>query len=504
VRSKGYYTGNRKVALRSPHEELWFGRFQAGAGSRVNNADVIVIGSGQGGVPLAAELASRGKRVVLFERGKLGGSCINYGCTPSKAFLAAAHSAGRARRAQRLGIDVTVSVDFPRVMERVRSIVWSFGGGTHRRLAEAGVEVIHAEAAFTGERIVSGAGIEVTAPVVVINTGTSAAIPDIAGLADTPCLTNATFFNQTMPARRFLVIGGGYIGLELGQGMARCGSEVHVFHHSERVINNEEPEVSALLQESLVEDGIELHLNARTSAVSYAAGVFTVKLEDGSNVEGDQLLVATGRTPNTAGLHAEASGIALDKRGYVAIDAQFRTSCAGVYSIGDVSGQPAFTHVSWEDHRRLLSILDGSNRTRDDRPLGYAMYTEPQLGRVGLTYEQACARGINARRATVHLDSVARAIEWGEERGFHRIVIDADTDKIVGATLVGYEAAELVHILLAHIRCGSTWHVLDESVHIHPTYAEALPGLARLFALQPTEGELGGFASATISGMQNT
>jgi pyruvate/2-oxoglutarate dehydrogenase complex dihydrolipoamide dehydrogenase (E3) component len=455
----------------------------------MKDADAIVIGSGQGGVPLAAELASRGRHVVLFERDKLGGSCVNYGCTPSKAFLAAAHSAGRARRARALGVHAQVSVDFTRVMERVRSIVASFNDGTHRRLTEYGVEVIHAEAAFTGERVVSGGGVDVTAPLIVINTGTSAAIPPIEGLADTPCLTNTSFFAQTESPRRFLVIGGGYIGLELGQGMARSGSEVHIVHRSDRLLNNEEREVSALLQDSLLEDGVKLHLNAQTQAVSYDGSVFAVKLADGECIEGERLLVAVGRTPNTAGLHAEASGIALDTRGYVTVDDQFRTSCNGIYAIGDVSGQPAFTHVSWEDYRRLAAILNGGARTRNDRPLGYAVYTEPQVGRVGLTFEQACARGINARMKTIHLDSVARAIEWGEERGFYRLVIDADSEKIIGATLVGYEAAELVHVLIAHIQRGSTWHALDDSVHIHPTYAEALPGLARLFTAKPLEDE---------------
>jgi pyruvate/2-oxoglutarate dehydrogenase complex dihydrolipoamide dehydrogenase (E3) component len=448
----------------------------------LRSVDLIVIGSGQGGVPLATTLASRGKRVVLFERGEVGGSCINYGCTPSKSFLAAAHSAGRARRAQSLGVRATVDVDFPFVMERLRSIVRSFREGTHRRLINAGVEIIAAEATFSGERIVSGGGVDVTAPIIVIDTGTSAAIPDIAGLGDTPCLTNKTFFNQTVLPPRFLVIGGGYIGLELGQGMARAGSAVQIVHHSDRVLNTEEPEVSALLQDSLREDGITLRLNAEPRAVSYVNGVFTVTLGDGSVLEGEQLLVATGRKPNTEALHAQASGIALDKRGYVVVDSHFRTSCEGVYAIADVSGQPAFTHVSWEDHRRLLAILDGGDRTRDDRVLGYAVFTEPQVGRVGMTYQQARDRGINARYATVQLDQIARAIEWGEERGFYRLVIDADTDKIIGATLVGYESAELVHVLIAHIQCGSTWHVLDQSVHIHPTYAEGLPGLARMFA----------------------
>jgi dihydrolipoamide dehydrogenase len=448
----------------------------------MKNVDVIVIGSGQGGVPLAVELSNRGKRVVLFERNAIGGSCINYGCTPSKAFLAAAHSAGRARRARNVGVNATVDVDFPFVMNRLRGIVSSFREGAQRRLAEAGVEVIRGEAAFTGERIVSGDGIDVTAPLIVINTGTSPAIPNVSGLADTPCLTNTTFFAQTALPKRFLVLGGGYVGLELGQGMARVGSSVHIFQRSDRILNTEEADVSALLNESLNEDGINLHLNAQPSSATFTNGLFALELADGTRFEGDQLLVATGRTPNTSPLQVQRSGIALDHRGYINVDEKFRTSCEGVYAIGDVSGQPAFTHVSWEDHRRLLSILDGGDRTRNDRVLGYAVYTEPQVGRAGFTYEQACARGINARSEQLPLSSVARAIEWGQERGFYRMVIDGDTDKIVGATLVGYEAAELVHVFIAHMQSGSTWHTLDESVHIHPTYCEAFPSLARMFA----------------------
>jgi pyruvate/2-oxoglutarate dehydrogenase complex dihydrolipoamide dehydrogenase (E3) component len=448
----------------------------------VRNADVIIIGSGQGGVPLAIEFSKRGQRVVLFERDSLGGSCINYGCTPSKAFLAAAHCAGRARRAESIGVLARAQVDFPFVMKRIKDIVNSFREGARRRLAQAGVEVIRAEAAFTGERVVTADGVVVSAPLVVINTGTSPAIPKVVGLAEAPYLTNMTFFSQTALPERFLVLGGGYVGLELGQGMARAGSSVRIIHRSDRILNSEEADVGALLRESLEEDGVSLHLNASPSSVTFANGTFTVTLKDAARFDAEQLLVATGRTPNTGRLRAERSGIALDGRGYVSADAQFRTSCEGVYAIGDVSGQPAFTHVSWEDHRRLLAILDGGSRTRDDRLLGYAVYTEPQVGRAGLTYEQACAQGIKARTRQVPCSSVARAIEWGEERGFYRMVVDDDTDKIIGATLVGYEAAELVHVFIAHMQSGSTWRTLDESVHIHPTYAEAFPGLARLFA----------------------
>jgi pyruvate/2-oxoglutarate dehydrogenase complex dihydrolipoamide dehydrogenase (E3) component len=447
----------------------------------MKSADAIIIGSGQGGVPLAVDIAKRGQRVVMFERGDVGGSCVNYGCTPSKAFLAAAHAAGRARRAQSLGVHATVDVDFPFVMNRLRGIVKQFRDGDERRLRDAGVELIRGEATFTGKRVVSGGGAEVTAPLVVIDTGTSPAIPDVPGLADTPCLTNTTFFAQATLPKRLLVLGGGYIGLELGQGMARAGSSVQIFHDHKRLLNNEEADVSALLQESLGDDGIAIHLDVHPSRASFANGIFTLELSDGRRFSGEQLLVAAGRTPNTAALNAQASGIELNDRGYVKIDQQFRTTCEGVYAIGDVAGQPAFTHVSWEDYRRLTDILAGGSRTRDDRVLGYAVYTEPQVGRAGLTYQQACDKKIDARSEEVPLTSVARAIEWGQERGFYRMVVDNATGKIVGATLVGYEAAELVHVFIAHMQAGSTWHTLDESVHIHPTYAEAFPGLARMF-----------------------
>ena len=447
----------------------------------MKQADAIVIGSGQGGVPLAVELAKTGRHVVLFERDELGGSCVNYGCTPSKTFLAAAHTAGRARQAKNIGVRATADVDFPFVMKRLRDIRQSFRDELKKRLSGAGVEVVRGEASFTGRRIVTGGNAEVTAPVVVINTGTSASIPKVAGLAQTPYLTNKSFFDQTELPKRFLVLGGGYVGLELGQGMARAGSKVTILHNADRVLNNEEADVSDVLHEALREDGIDLQFNANATSVSFAGGVFTVELEDGRHFDADCFLVAAGRTPNTAALSCERSGVDLDRRGFVKIDERFRTSCEGVYAIADASGQPAFTHVSWEDHRRMLDILNGGKRTRDDRVLGYAVYTEPQVGRAGLTYDEALRKGIRARSERIPLGDVARAIEWGQERGFYRMVIDADTDKIVGATLVGYEAAEIVHVFIAHMQSGSTWKTLDESVHIHPTYCEGLPTLARLF-----------------------
>ncbi|MBW4428885.1 MAG: FAD-dependent oxidoreductase [Nostoc desertorum CM1-VF14] len=446
----------------------------------METADVIVIGSGQGGIPLAADFASSGRKVVLFERDALGGSCINYGCTPSKAFLAAAHAAGRARQAKKLGIYTEVEVDFPAVMERARGIRNSFNQGIHKRLDDAGVKIVCAEASFVGERTVKGGDVTVQAPMVILNTGTSSLIPDIPGLAGTPYLTNRNFFDLKALPPRLLVIGAGYIGLELGQGLARLGSQTHLIVRGDRVLNREEADVSKVLAEALKEDGIKLHFGVNVNQVAHDNDLFRLTLSSGEPLQGEALLVVIGRKPNTGALNAANSGIELDEQGFIKINDQFQTTCSGVYAIGDAAKQPAFTHVSWEDYRRLKAILCGEKRTRSDRVLGYAIYTEPQVGRVGMTLEQAQKHGINARAVTLPMSQIARAIEWGHDLGFYRMVIDSDTDKILGATLVGYETAELVHVFLDLIEAGATWQLLERSVHIHPTYGEALPSLARL------------------------
>jgi dihydrolipoamide dehydrogenase len=221
-------------------------------------------------------------------------------------------------------------------------------------------------------------------------------------------------------------------------------------------------------------------LNAEAEEVAYNDGVFTLTLSNGDKLDGEALLVAVGRTPNTKALKPEAGGIKVDRQGHIKVDEHFRTNVDGVYAIGDVTGQPAFTHVSWEDYRRLRAILNGQERRQGDRVLGYAFFTEPQVGRAGLTLAAAKEQGYQARAVTMPLDHVARAIETGHELGFYRMVIDEETDKILGATLVGPETAELVHVFIALMEAGSTWQVLERSVHIHPAYAEALPSLARM------------------------
>lgn len=445
----------------------------------MERVDVIVIGSGQGGVPFAVDRAKRGERVVLFDRDRLGGSCVNYGCTPSKAFLAAAHTAGRARHGKELGVRGDVSVDFAATMDRVRAVRGEWLDGVEKKVANAKIRVVRAEASFSGEREVTAGGERFEAPLILIDTGTSPIVPHVPGLAGTPYMTNHDFFDQRVLPKRLIVMGGGYIGLELGQGMARCGSEVHIIDSNARVLAREEPDASEALAQGLIADGMSLHLGRTVVDVRYD-GAFDMKLDDGSSLQADALLVAVGRRPNTEALAPERSNIALDKRGNIGIDARFATSCDGVYAIGDVAGQPAFTHVSWEDHRRLEDILAGGTRTRDDRVLAYSTYTEPQVARVGMTADEARKTGRDVRAVTLPITEVARAVEWGQSLGFFRLVVDKQSDKILGATLVGYETAELIHVILAHMEAGSSWRVLERSVHVHPTYAEGLPSLARL------------------------
>jgi pyruvate/2-oxoglutarate dehydrogenase complex dihydrolipoamide dehydrogenase (E3) component len=448
----------------------------------MERVDVVIIGSGQGGVPLASDWAGEGKKVVLFERSRMGGSCVNWGCTPSKAFLGAAHAAGRVRDAERLGIHANIQVDFPGVMNRVRGVRDSFTESSQTRLARAGVRVVRAEASFTPEGDVTGGEEVYSAPVIVIDTGSSPLIPPVPGLEGTPYLTDRNFWDLEQLPERTLVLGAGYIGLELGQGLARLGSRVQIIDSGERPLERETPSVGAVLKEALERDGVTFLLKKKAEHVAYSDNLFRVQLQGGETLEGDALLVATGRKPNTDALHAPAAGIDLDKRGMIRVDNHFETSRPGVYAIGESAGQPPFTHVSWEDYRRLWALLHGRERTRDDRVLGYGVFTEPQVGRAGLSLEQAKEKGFKAGEVRMEIKEMARAVEWGHELGFYQMIAEKESGRILGATLVGYEAAELVHLFIDLIEAGATWEVLEGKQFIHPTYAENLPSLARLFA----------------------
>ena len=342
---------------------------------------------------------------------------------------------------------------------------------------------MRAEASFDAPHVLRAGGKTYEADVVVLDTGSRARAPELDGLAGTPFLTNENFFAQKTLPQHLIVLGSGYVGLELGQGAARLDSEVTIVAREERIAGREEPEVSAVLAKSFERDKIRVLTRRQARKVAYDANArtFALTLDDGTELSGDGLLVAVGRAPNIPDGTTGRAGIALDDAGNVRCDDFLQTSVAGHYALGDVAGQPQFTHVSWEDFRRLRAIIGGDRtRTRADRALAYAMYTEPQVGRVGITADQAKKAGIPHRVATLQLaESVARATEWGLEDGFFRLVVDARTENILGATFVGYEAGELIHVIIAHMEAGSTWRVLERSVHIHPTFAEGLPTLAR-------------------------
>jgi dihydrolipoamide dehydrogenase len=451
---------------------------------KAESVDLVVIGSGQGGVPLAADAARAGMRVVLFERGALGGTCVNTGCTPSKAFLATAHNAGRARRAIDVGVFCDVRASGADALARARRIRDEWRSGVVDRLEAAGVEVIRAEASFTGPRVVAGGGREVTAPHIVIDTGAAPVVPPIPGLADVPYLTSDSFFDQTSLPQRLLVIGAGYIGLELGQGSQRLGSAVTIVHTHDRILEREDADAVAAVQRSLERDGVRFVVNASVRDVRQRDGAIEVVLADGTTLTADGLLVATGREPNTKALRLEAAGIACTSRGFIAVDDYLRTASDGVFAIGDVAGQPAFTHVAWEDYRRVSSTIAGTPRRRDDRVLSYATFTEPQLARTGLTEREAVTLGITTRTETLSPGDIARGAEWELTDGSWQMVVDTATEKIVGATLVGYETSEIVHALAFAIQMGATWRDLDAFVAIHPTFSEGLPSLARRFATE--------------------
>ena len=441
--------------------------------------DSIVIGSGQGGVPLAADLAKEGQDVVIFERGLWGGCCLNYGCTPSKMLLASAHAASRAKNAGELGIQADVRVDFPAVMKRINQTTTSWSKSTETRLNDAGVETIHKEAFFVGTRSVSDGEDIFEAEKIIINTGKSPFIPPIEGVENSPYLTYETIWQLKELPKRLIIVGGGYVGCELGQAFAQLGSQVHLIHSHPLPLSRESVDVGSLIKEQLESDGVRFYLENRAEAVDYANGRFAVSLAGGETVEGDSLLIATGRKPNTASLKAEAGAINLDEKGHIIVDKHLKASADGVYAMGDVTGQPAFTHVSWEDYRRLKAILHGEDRTQMDRVLGYSIFTRPQIGRAGLSLSQAREQGYDAEQVELPLKQVARATEVGFTRGFYQMVIDKATDKILGATLASPSAGELIHVFIAHMEAGSTWQVLNQSVHIHPTFAEGLPSLAR-------------------------
>jgi pyruvate/2-oxoglutarate dehydrogenase complex dihydrolipoamide dehydrogenase (E3) component len=444
--------------------------------------DVLILGSGQAGNPLSSDFVKAGRRVALIERAEVAGTCINYGCTPTKTMVASAQRAWQAEHARELGIDVgAVRVNMEQVRARKRKIVEQFRTSSEKRFASGQPELVRGEARFvTPKEIVValkvGGERRMTADTIVINTGDSPTVPKIAGLAGVPYLDNVSLMELDAVPEHLVVLGGGYEAVEFGQMFRRFGSEVTLIERGEHLLSHEDVDISEALEAILREDGLTIETGAKAVRIEGAGGMVTVRLEGGKSISGSHLFVAVGRSPNTKELHLDAAGVETDEHGYVKVDEELRTNVPGIYAVGDVNGGPAFTHVSYDDYRILRDnlITGKGGRKTTDRMTVYVVYMDPQLGRVGMTEAEARQSGRRIKVARMPVASIARATETGESRGLLKAVVDAETEQILGAVILAPEGGELMSMVELAMMGKLRYSALEDAVFAHPAYAESL------------------------------
>lgn len=445
--------------------------------------DSIIIGSGQGGNPLAQQLAGRGEKVALIESGPLGGTCINTGCTPTKTIVASAQIAHYARNAQRWGVHAAdIRVDLPAVLRRKNDIVRQMRSGWEKKVDQPGKpDLIRGRAHFTGMKQLEVSGQTLEGNRVFIDTGASPAIPKIPGLASVPFLTNVSMLELEELPRRLIVLGGGYVGLEFGQMFRRFGSEVTIIQSAEHILPNEDEDVTTELQHCLEAEGVKIDVGAKAIAVRGTQGNIEVDVAAGDlteTISGSHLLVATGRTPNTKDLALDKTGVKTDEKGFIVVNDRLETTAPDIWALGDVNGGPAFTHISYNDFQIVYAnLFEGKDLRTSARILPYAVYTDPTLGRVGVTEKAARREGRRLKIGKVPMTHVARAIERDEMQGFMKLIVDAATDCVLGASILSVEGGELVQILSMLMLADKPYTLLKGAIYIHPTLAEGFFGL---------------------------
>jgi pyruvate/2-oxoglutarate dehydrogenase complex dihydrolipoamide dehydrogenase (E3) component len=444
--------------------------------------DAIVIGTGQAGPSLAARLSREGLETAIIERKLVGGTCVNVGCIPTKTLVASARAAHLARRALDFGVTVDgpITVDMAGVKARKDRIVGESNTGLTQWLEGLEhVSLIRGHARFAGPRTVEVNGERLEAERIFINTGARARVPDLPGLDAVPYLTNSGMMALDFLPEHLLIVGGSYVGLEFAQMYRRFGSEVTVVEMGERLVAKEDADVSEAIHEILVDEGIGVRLNAECIEVGASPGRIRLGLEcaaEPREIDGSHLLVAVGRTPNTDDLGLERAGVETDERGYIRVDERLQTNVAGIWALGEVNGRGAFTHTAYNDYEIVAAnLFDADPRKVTDRILCYGLFIDPPLGRIGLTERQARAsdrRVLIGKRA---MTQVGRAREFGETRGFMKVLVDADTEEVLGAAILGLSGDEVVHSLLDLMYAQGAYTVIARGVHIHPTVAELLP-----------------------------
>lgn len=453
--------------------------------------DAIVIGSGQAGNPLSQKLADQGWTVALIEREHLGGTCVNTGCTPTKTMIASAQAAHDARSAARLGVQVAdVRADLAQIVARKDRIVAQWRFGIKKKIQDRkNLHWYRGHARFVGPHRVRVGEVELESDRIFIDAGARPNIPRIDGIDRVGYLTNASIMELTELPQHLLILGGGYIGLEFGQMFRRFGSQVTIVDHNDQILPREDPDVADELRKALESEGIRFVLRAHTERVAMEGNrvVLSVSAASGSDLlRGSHLLVAAGRRPNSDDLGLDAAGVKTDRQGFIRANSRLETNVPGIWALGDIKGGPAFTHISYNDYQIVCAnLIEGRSLSTDNRQVPYCVFTDPQLGRVGLTEKEAWATGRQLKIGKIPMSWVARAIEKDETAGLMKLVVDADTDRILGAAVLSAEGGELIQILGAVMLAGAPYTLLKGAVYIHPTLAEGLSTL--MDAVEPVD-----------------
>ena len=444
--------------------------------------DAIVVGTGQAGPSLAARLSGAGWKVAVVEKHQFGGTCVNNGCTPTKAMIASAYAARTASRATDYGVllDTVPRIDMKRVKARKDEIVGNSSRGIEQWMdGLKGVTVIRGHARFVGRSELAVGSQRLEADKIFLNVGGRPLVPDMPGLERVSCLTNVTMMDLDVVPPHLVVVGGSYVGLEFAQMFRRFGSRVTVVEMGPRVVAREDDDVSLEIQKFLVEEGIELRLDAECVSVQKEAEGLSIGLSCKSGApreRGTHLLLAVGRVPNTDDLGVEAAGIAIDRRGYIEVDEALRTTNPQVWALGDCNGKGAFTHTAYNDYEIVAdNLLANAGRKYTDRLPAYALYTDPPLGRIGMSEAEIRRSGLKALVGKRPMTRVARAIEKGETHGFLKIHVEEGSQRILGAALLGTGADESVHSLLDAMHSKLPYPEFQRHVRIHPTVSELLP-----------------------------